>query len=91
MQGDDTRLTSQELDALNRIGEAFYAFDALDPYHPSDRDEFIAHVHAMGRIIIARCAMRAHPSEDGSSKRPHEVARLMLTNRQGAVANADSG
>jgi hypothetical protein len=61
MEADGVRLTAQELDVLNKIGDAFRAFDALEDYHPSDRDEFVLHVHAMGRIVLARSAIRAHP------------------------------
>ena len=46
---------------LDRIGDAYYAFAELDVYHPADHDEFVFHVHAMGRIVMARTASRAHP------------------------------
>jgi len=61
MEVDHARRTDGELDVLKRIGTVFAAFDALDEYHPSDRDEFVFHVHALSRIVMARSAMRAHP------------------------------
>ena len=58
---DTARLTDAEMEVLNRIGEAYFGFSELDVYHPSDHDEFVFHVHAMGRIVMARSASRAHP------------------------------
>jgi hypothetical protein len=62
------RLTDAELEVLNHIGDAYRAFVELDAYHPSDESEFALHVHAIGRIVLARPAMRAHP-ERGWIKR----------------------
>lgn len=58
---DRARLTEQELDVVNHVGAAYRAFAELDVYHPSDHDEFVFHVHALGRIVLARSASRAHP------------------------------
>jgi hypothetical protein len=33
----------------------------LPQAHPSDLDEVAFHVHALGRIVLARAAIRAHP------------------------------
>lgn len=55
------RLTDGEMEVLNRIGDAYRVFAELDVYHPADLDEFAFHVHAMGRIVMARSASRAHP------------------------------
>ncbi len=65
------RLTEQELAVLNHIGAAYTAFAELDVYHPSDHDEFVHHVHAMGRIVMARAASRGHP-ERGWIKAPSQ-------------------
>ncbi|MDQ3823473.1 MAG: hypothetical protein M3321_09560 [Actinomycetota bacterium] len=65
----DARLNEKELDVLNHIGSAYYAFAELDVYHPADHDEFVFHVHALGRIVMARSAARAHP-ERGWIKKP---------------------
>jgi hypothetical protein len=61
---DAARLTDDEMQVLNRIGDAYYAFAALETYHPADHDEFVFHVHAMGRIVMARSAARAHPERN---------------------------
>jgi hypothetical protein len=60
-EADPARLTDAEMQVLNRIGDTYRAFAELDVYHPSDHDEFVFHVHAMGRIVLARLASRAHP------------------------------
>ena len=67
--GNDAQLTDKELEVLQHIGSAYYAFAELDGYHPADHDEFVFHVHAMGRIVMARSAARAHP-ERGWIKKP---------------------
>jgi hypothetical protein len=54
-------LTAAELDVLNRLGKTYRAFAALPQAHPSDHDEVVFHVHALGRIVMARAAVRAHP------------------------------
>jgi hypothetical protein len=54
-------LTEDELDVLTRLGSTYYAFEALPQAHPSDHDEVVFHVHAIGRIVMARAAVRAHP------------------------------
>ena len=63
------RLTDDEMEVLNHIGNAYYAFAELETYHPADHDEFMFHVHALGRIVMARSASRAHP-ERGWIKGP---------------------
>jgi hypothetical protein len=54
-------LMEDELGVLTRLGEAYDAFRALPQAHPSDHDEVVFHVHAIGRIVMARAAVRAHP------------------------------
>jgi len=61
---DHGRLTEKELEVINHIGAAVTAFRELDVYHPADDDEFVFHVHAIGRIILARSACRAHPERN---------------------------
>ncbi len=63
------RLTKEELEILKHIGAAYSAFAELEVYHPADHDEFAFHIHAMGRIVLARSASRAHP-ERGWVKKP---------------------
>ena len=62
------RLTEQELGVIAHVGAAYTAFSELDVYHPADHDEFVFHVHAMGRIVMARAASRGYP-ERGWIKR----------------------
>ena len=69
MEYDEVRLTPEELEVADLIGAAYSAFAKLDVYHPSDHDEFVFHVHALGRIVLSRSATRAHP-ERGWFKRP---------------------
>ena len=59
MSGDG--LTSSELEVLDRVAETYEAFAALPRAHPSDHDEVVFHIHAIGRIVMARAAIRAHP------------------------------
>lgn len=60
-EASSARLTDAEMQVVDQIGDAYRAFAALDVYHPSDHDEFVFHVHAMGRIVLARLASRTHP------------------------------
>jgi hypothetical protein len=50
------RLTLEELAVLTRLGEAYRAYEALPDSHPVDHDEVAFHVHAIGRIVLARAA-----------------------------------
>ena len=54
-------LTEEELAVVQLVGRAYRAFSQLPQAHPSDHDEFVFHVHALGRIVLARAAVRAHP------------------------------
>jgi hypothetical protein len=56
-----SELTDDELDVLTRLGATYHAFAALPRAHPSDHDDVVFHVHAIGRIVMARAAVRAHP------------------------------
>lgn len=58
----DAALTADERDLLDHIGATFRAFDQLEAHHPADREEFAFHVHALGRIVMSRPVIRAHPS-----------------------------
>jgi hypothetical protein len=58
---NEARLTEGELAVLDHIGDAYRAFLELEEYHPHDLPEFVFHVHALGRIVLARSAVRAHP------------------------------
>ena len=69
MEENEARLTDEELKVVESIGQAYEAFAALPVYHPADHDEFVFHIHALGRIVLARSASRAHP-ERGWIKTP---------------------
>ena len=42
-------------------GQVYLRFKELPQAHPSDLGELAFHVHAIGRIVFARAAIRAHP------------------------------
>ena len=54
-------LTEAEKRLCDLIGDCIREFRKLPEYHPADRDEMAFHVHAMGRIVMSRAAIRAHP------------------------------
>lgn len=56
-----TGLTEEELAVAKLAGQFYLAFKELPQAHPSDLDEVAFHVHALGRIVLARAAVRAHP------------------------------
>jgi hypothetical protein len=56
-------LTNEEIEVAKLAGRVFVAFRELPQAHPSDLDEMAFHVHAIGRIVLARAAIRAHPEQ----------------------------
>ena len=42
-------------------GQVYLRFKELPQAHPADLGEVAFHVHAIGRIVFARAAIRAHP------------------------------
>jgi hypothetical protein len=54
-------LTEEEIAVAKLAGQFFLAFKELPQAHPADLDEVVFHVHALGRIVLARAAIRAHP------------------------------
>ena len=42
-------------------GQVYLKFKQLPQAHPADLGEMAHHVHAIGRIVFARAAIRAHP------------------------------
>jgi hypothetical protein len=54
-------LTEEEIAVAKLAGQVFLAFRELPQAHPADLDELVFHVHAIGRIVLARAAIRAHP------------------------------
>ena len=54
-------LTDDEIAVAQLAGTFFLAFKELPQAHPADLDEVAFHVHALGRIVLARAAVRAHP------------------------------
>ena len=54
-------LTEEELAVAKLAGQFYLAFKELPQAHPAELDEVVFHVHALGRIVLARAAVRAHP------------------------------
>jgi len=54
-------LTPEEVEVAKLAGQVYLRFKALPQAHPSDLGELAFHVHAIGRIVFARAAIRAHP------------------------------
>ena len=54
-------LTAEEVEVAKLAGRVYLAFKDLPQAHPSDLGEVAFHVHAIGRIVFARAAIRAHP------------------------------
>jgi hypothetical protein len=54
-------LTPQEIEVAKLAGELYLRFKSLPQANPADLGEVAFHVHAIGRIILARAAIRAHP------------------------------
>jgi hypothetical protein len=54
-------LTPEEIEVAKLAGQVYLRFKALPQAHPADLGEVAFHVHAIGRIIFARAAIRAHP------------------------------
>jgi len=54
-------LTAEEIEVAQLAGQVYLKFKQLPQAHPSDLGEMARHVHAIGRIVFARAAIRAHP------------------------------
>jgi hypothetical protein len=54
-------LTPEEIAVAKLAGQVYLKFKALPQAHPADLDEMAFHVHAIGRIVFTRAAIRAHP------------------------------
>ena len=54
-------LTEEEIAVAKLAGEFFLAFKELPQAHPADLAVVRVHVHALGRVVLARAAIRAHP------------------------------
>jgi hypothetical protein len=54
-------LTPEEVGVAKLAGRVYLAFKELPQAHPADLSELAFHVHAIGRIVFARAAIRAHP------------------------------
>ena len=54
-------LTPEEITVARLAGQVYLAFRELPQAHPADLGEVAFHVHALGRIVFARAAIRAHP------------------------------
>jgi len=49
-----SRLTPDELAVIDHVADAWRAFTKLGVYHPAGAEDFATHVHALGRIVLAR-------------------------------------
>jgi hypothetical protein len=58
---EEVGLTPEEIEVAKLAGRVFTLFRELPQTHPADLDEMAVHVHAIGRIVLARVAIRAHP------------------------------
>jgi hypothetical protein len=56
-------LTPEEIEVARLAGQVYVRFKELPQAHPSDLGELAIHVHAIGRIVFARAAIRAHPDQ----------------------------
>jgi len=54
-------MTPQEIDVVTKLANSWIAFHKLPVMHPSDRAEFVHHVHALQNIVMARDAVRSTP------------------------------
>ena len=54
-------LTPEEIEVAKLAGQVYLRFKELPQAHPADLGEIAFHVHAIGRIVFARAAIRAHP------------------------------
>jgi hypothetical protein len=54
-------LTAEEVEVAKLAGRVYLAFKQLPQAHPADLEELGFHVHAIGRIVLSRAAIRAHP------------------------------
>ncbi len=54
-------LTPEEIEVARLAGQVYLRFKELPQAHPADLGELAFHVHAIGRILFARAAIRAHP------------------------------
>jgi len=39
---------------IDHVADAWRAFTKLGVYHPAGAEDFATHVHALGRIVLAR-------------------------------------
>ncbi len=54
-------LSTQELAIIELLADAFVAFHQLPVQHPKDEEEFVAGIHALQALVMARLAVRVHP------------------------------
>ena len=54
-------LTPEEIEVAKLAAQVYLRFKQLPQAHPADLGEVAFHVHAIGRIVFARAAIRAHP------------------------------
>jgi hypothetical protein len=47
-------MSSEEIVLMDSLGDAFEKFKELDEVHPSDRQEFAFHIHALQNIVLSR-------------------------------------
>jgi hypothetical protein len=56
-------LTPEEIEVARLAGQVYLRFKELPQAHPAELGELAVHVHAFGRIVFARAAIRAHPDQ----------------------------
>lgn len=56
-------LTDDEIALVNDLGECCNKFYNLEKAHPSDKDNFVFHIHALQNIVMCRSAQRLYPKE----------------------------
>ena len=55
-------LTHDELAVIDAISDAWALFVALPRRHPMELEEGVRYVHELTRLVMARVAVRAHPT-----------------------------
>ena len=58
---DLQELKPEEIEVAKLAAQVYLRFKQLPQAHPADLGEVAFHVHAIGRIVFARAAIRAHP------------------------------
>lgn len=60
-------LMDNETEVLKLLGQCFQSFHELPELHPSDRPDFIFHIHALQNIVMSRAVERTCKGVQGAS------------------------